>query len=475
MMSAQIFHEGVWRMDWGLGNPNLTAALIVQLMCLVWLPAIWCRRWFFLGMAATGALWVCLLHTMSRGGVLGGLTVLSALLLGTRRPWPWARLVSGVVVAVVVVVLSAGLGTTVRLGQGVTEEDKSISNRLLVWSAAPKMFAAAPGGWGLGNSGEAYREWFQPLDRHEVYGSLVNTHLTLLVELGWVAGTLYLLAWFGVVAAGWPWAQWNAGCPRATCVFALVAGFFIVAAFTNMVAAPVLWLLPLGGAAAIVWRFALGGHCLRLHPARFSVFGLAVVAPVAAFCIAGLGGDQRARISKSEGMVEIANGSVEVWVAADDTILGKRPGRVLRAAMRSGTVGHLSVRLAESVRDLPAGSQGALVLPGDTGRDLLASRRMVCVDRIILLNPGFPPDERLPAHSLGSGLLIVFGEFADARHRAAWSRVADVVEVVGAGNYLPNWPQWIACHRDASTASTGLPGRPSPLRTDNPCGHPGAT
>ena len=33
---SEIFFQGFWRMDWGLGNPNKTAALIAILMVAVW-------------------------------------------------------------------------------------------------------------------------------------------------------------------------------------------------------------------------------------------------------------------------------------------------------------------------------------------------------------------------------------------------------------------------------------------------------
>jgi hypothetical protein len=41
---SEIFFNGVWRMDWGLGNPNKTAAVIALLMIAVWALAYF-RRW----------------------------------------------------------------------------------------------------------------------------------------------------------------------------------------------------------------------------------------------------------------------------------------------------------------------------------------------------------------------------------------------------------------------------------------------
>ena len=66
----EIFFNGVWRMDWGLGNPNKTAALIATLMVGLWGLA-YVRKWgFWVALAGFTALGFCLVHTFSRGGLV---------------------------------------------------------------------------------------------------------------------------------------------------------------------------------------------------------------------------------------------------------------------------------------------------------------------------------------------------------------------------------------------------------------------
>ena len=91
-----------------------------------------------------------------------------------------------------------------RYGQGVATEDRSISNRFELWKAAPTMMVDAPSGWGGGKSGQAYMNWYQPLDQHEAYRTLVNSHLTWLVELGWLGRFVYLTGWFTVFLMCFP-------------------------------------------------------------------------------------------------------------------------------------------------------------------------------------------------------------------------------------------------------------------------------
>lgn len=66
------------------------------------------------------------------------------------RPWPWNR-IAGIVAAVWVIIgFSVDLQAHERLGQGVVQEDRSISNPLELWKYAPAMMLDAPGGWGIG-------------------------------------------------------------------------------------------------------------------------------------------------------------------------------------------------------------------------------------------------------------------------------------------------------------------------------------
>ncbi len=229
-----FFFKGVWRMDWGLGNPNKTAALIVGLMIGLWALA-YMRRWgFWVALAGFTGLGIGLIHTFSRGGFVALICGVAPLLLWAPRPWA-ARRIVGVVVAVWCIVgFAVYLQAHERLGQGVVRNDPSISNRLDLWKYAPVMMRDAPGGWGFGNSGKAFVDWYQPLDRVESYRTMVNNHLTWLVELGWPGRFLYLACWGAISVLCWPSAQarWLA------IPFGIWLALFVSATFSSVAEEP---------------------------------------------------------------------------------------------------------------------------------------------------------------------------------------------------------------------------------------------
>ncbi|MGH8019271.1 MAG: hypothetical protein ACREIA_13460 [Opitutaceae bacterium] len=57
-----------------------------------------------------------------------------------------------------------------------TREDESAMNRLELWEGGAVMMASAPlWGWGGGELGRAYMNWFQSADRTEGYAAMVNS------------------------------------------------------------------------------------------------------------------------------------------------------------------------------------------------------------------------------------------------------------------------------------------------------------
>ncbi len=189
----------VERFSFGFHNPNHAAALVCALLPLYfgWRRAVWIGR----GLAA--ALFAMLLLTQSRTGLLvavlewmawwvmrrenGGFHILdlrsrvgargkgggsSDCLLAWLGKWMVATLAVG---------LSLWwLGPRLAL-------DGSILNRPKIWLAGLRLFAANPGGVGLGNSGTLVSAFLLGDDVPEVR-TLVNAHLTLLAECGWLVG-----------------------------------------------------------------------------------------------------------------------------------------------------------------------------------------------------------------------------------------------------------------------------------------------
>ena len=100
------------------------------------------------------------------------------------------------------VLLFLGLGAAAVAG-GVAARfapDASLMNRPAIWWAGLKLAAANPLGVGHGHSGMLVSTFM--LDGIEVR-TLVNSHLTLLAEQGWVAGCAWVAFIVAALAGGW--------------------------------------------------------------------------------------------------------------------------------------------------------------------------------------------------------------------------------------------------------------------------------
>lgn len=422
-----ITFNGIWRMDWGFGNPNLTAALLVCLFCVSWLPAWLSRTGFWFSLPFSTAFGICLIHTMSRGGILGGIVSVAVLAACTPRPWPSGRLVAAIAAFWIVILATFMLSAHERLGQGIGSEDKSISHRLDIWKAAPQMLAVSPLGWGWNEAGQAYSDWFQSAHRQETYGSLVNTHLSKVVELGVILGSVYLFLWAASLLASWPsiQARWRA------IPFALLLGFGVAATFTNMARHWPLWILPLLAVAASavsrVWlrdRIALKPLLISLAVCFLVPSGLVLV---------GKDGVSPA-LRRENGNFFIGSGSPSLWIVANAESAGEAYRRKVRefAAARPD----LSVGLCETVEQLP----GNLEVPVLVTTSMDATRAKLLVERGIsatFLAPEFSPTDIQTTESF----VVVFGEFTKSKYLSEWEQSPHLIKLTGIGDFIPNWPQ----------------------------------
>ena len=425
-MSDLHFH-GIWRMDWGLGNPNKTGALIAILMVAVWFMALWRRGGFWVALALFTGLGICLIHTMSRGAVIALFAGLIPLVMVAPRPWPRGRIV-GVVVAVWVIVgASLYLNAGERLGQGIVLEDRSITNRFQIWKVAPRMMVDAPGGWGLGSSGAAYMQWYQPLSGHENYRTLVNSHLTWMVELGWPLRVAYLFGWGAVFLLCWP-----RGTGRWLAVpLGIWMTFFVAAAFSSVAESPWLWIVPIMVLIAVL-GYRIRGKIwppgkLWLIPigASFLIYGILAV----------LGTSHPSMVHKQGGVIVCGAGKPQVWILPDPKVMGTQWGRALRKLVKKSPACVGVVLDAERMPML----KGAHVLI--TGSPLPVgklSEVMAAADTVTLVNPRFYPQEvgfdpaRMKAE-------LIVGEFSDSPAVAVWKEKLAAKILPGVGDYLPDW------------------------------------
>lgn len=433
---GDIFFNGVWRMDWGLGNPNKTAALIAMLMVAVWGLAF-IRRWgFWVALVGFTVLGGCLIHTFSRGGLVAAFIGLVPLLVFAPRPWPMRRLVAVGVAVWAMIGFTFYLNAHERYGQGVAKQDRSITNRLHLWKHAPIMIVDAPSGWGLGNAAKSYMRWYQPIDDTESFRTFVNSHLEWLVEFNWPMRFLYIFGWVAVLLICVP----SRGSPWLAVPFGIWIAFGIASIFSSVAESPWLWILPgIGLLSALGWRTVK-----RQWPRPLSWAFPVVAAVLGCLALLILGGSGK-QVEGSGTRVVLGQGSPILWLVADEQALGgDRFAKTLRAALAEYDKPP-AVGVVWSLRDLPEDLLSAVVIvTGNTPVENYADclRVVGAAKRTVLLSPKCYPQQAGIEAGTQSGVAI-FGEFSQSPFLSAWEETGRVQRVAGAGDFFPSWPQII--------------------------------
>lgn len=177
------------RLGFGFANPNHAAAVICALFPFCW---GWRGRWRWAGRIAGVALCAMLAMTYSRTGFV--VLVLEAAVLwwrgalGSAHPTSvrgrrWNAVPTLSVALAVLAVAAWWMWPRLAL-------DGAVMNRPKIWLAGLRLFAVNPLGVGFGNSGEIATAFMLP-DGITVR-TLVNSHLTLLSEMGALVGGAWL-------------------------------------------------------------------------------------------------------------------------------------------------------------------------------------------------------------------------------------------------------------------------------------------
>ncbi len=427
---TDLYFHGIWRMDWGLGNPNKTGALIAILMVAVWFLTLG-RRWgFWLALALFTGLGVCLVHTMSRGALIALFAGMIPLIMAAPRPWGRGRIVGVLAALCIVAGVSFYLNAGERFGQGITQEDRSITNRFKIWNVAPRMMVDAPGGWGIGNSGSAYMEWYQPLSSTEGYRTLVNSHLTWMVELGWPLRVVYLLGWGALLLLCWP----GASCRWLAVPLGIWITFFVAAAFSSVAESPWLWIVPLASLLPVLWyrircRIWPAGK-LWLIPTGLSLLLCAI--------FYGVGSRHDSMIQKRDGILFYGKGDPRVWIFPDVKILGNQWGRSLRGELKLGPKEHASIALIENLSKIPSFQGKSVIVTGDPAPPAVLAKVMQEASSLTLINPSFDPGEA-GFNPKNKKVMLIMGEFSESPSAMAWKEIIPAKILPGVGDYLPDW------------------------------------
>jgi hypothetical protein len=301
------------------------------------------------------------------------------------------------------------------------------------------MMLDAPSGWGLGQAGAAYTQWYQPLERTEIYRSLVNSHLTWLVELGWPGRCGYVLAWATIFVLCGSGALMNFS-GRVT--MALWVTLFVGMIFSSVGESPPLWTLP-GGGLAVVLLMRLRWRTWPTHRAWIAGGVCALLVLMACSWVGWLT-PQDIRIRGGKSSVQLASNmkgppSATVWLVPDVDICGGHSGHAVRAEVARGQGFHV-VQAVEQINARAMSTNVILVLAGTMPTHWPTGFRS-----ITLFNPrGLPPPEK-PA----TPLRIVWGELREQGDKTAWRNWAQslpqgqFVEVPAAAEFIPDWAQWL--------------------------------
>jgi hypothetical protein len=434
-MTSDIHYHGVWRMDWGLGNPNKTATLIAMLMMAVWAIS-YVRRWgFWVSLTLFTGLGVCLVHTLSRGGVVAALAGPFILIWQAPRPWPRRRVLAGLLALGLLAGASVYLQAHQRYGQGIASEDRSVTNRLKIWKHVPQMMADAPNGWGHHQAQEAYMQWYQDVDAPETYLNLINTHFTWLVEMGWLGRFAYVAGWGIIFLLCWPneFARWRS-VPLAIWL-ALATG----ASFTHVADSTWMWTLPAASLILVLLARAMTRDWPPLR--QWAAAGLpALVLLIATFTMGALHSNDVIRGSR-DGVI-LGRGEPAIWIVARREIMGEQYGKTLRRHLRSQTQGP-AVGVVIGPASIPMSSACAIAAGGTLSIEDLheLTRRTQAGARLVLLNPAFYPQEIAEAQSVVTRVSCIFGEYSQSAARSAWSDLKSAQTIEAVGDFLPAWPE----------------------------------
>lgn len=421
-----FYYEGIARLDWGLGNPNRTAALIACLMMGVWALA-YVRRWgFWAAWATSTVLGILLVQTFSRGGFLAAAVGAALLIFFARRPWPRLSscLIGLSVLALIsyAVVLSAGERVATSW-QG----DPSVLNRLELWKNVPRMIADAPSGWGLNNAQQAYMQWYQGIDRPERFLNLVSLHFTLLAELPWPLRISYAIAWALAFLLTFP----SRRSPELAVAFSVTVTFFAAGIFTHFAES---WPVYLPLTAAVIGAIVLRLVRKEWPGLRVSLL-TACAAPLVFLPLAFLDSPPIV-IEGTPRHVTIGRGPPGTWILVSTEVLGGSYGKTLRAHPSPLPALGFATKLA----NIPPAH--TLVLCGRVSLSALEELRRISPRRILLLNSDFFPGQI--REFSGARIHAFFGEFAESNSLSTWQQSGALTLIPGSGTFVPEWPAILA-------------------------------
>jgi len=445
IFEKQFIHNGLHRWNLGWASPNYSAAFLVTLVVFLW--GLHLRgRWIFAEFTGEAVFYFFLAKTYSRGALvaLGAAAIFFILVNGI------ARFKEAFLVWLLRLVICAGCvlstGFYGRLAPIYLSEDLAVLNRIALWRGGLVMVAESPfRGWGAGESGRAYMNWFQDINRAEGYTTMVNSYLHVAVEHGllWLGFILFFLAtlllwvWTGArrddtetgrpvwlpslkTAAGASWMAWA-----------------VANLFTTLWIEPWLWLVPLLALFLIFWPSPSTDWC-RLRFVGLIAGGLAVLACGLLFlvgnrisrveCVSVHPGDGVVLVGCQNRSVGDAVASWHLW--PDEQVLGQWPGKELRRwVQESFQAPSLIVHQTKTKEQDTIPSKANVVLFGRQCERFVKSNRNEQLSRQwVVVHPTVPPRSgsgKQPDKAVS--VVVVLPEIDELGLNTVWQKWSEAV------------------------------------------------
>ena len=450
LAGGAFFYRGIPRWDFGLDNPNKAAAILACLLILLLGLSLksgktgqtcfatfhrWARWGCCLLAAVVG---FALVHTFSRGGIVSFLAGAIILLVGSwKKSCKLRRWLPALLAVLVIIGAALWTGFAGRMARSTPSADASVGNRLAIWRTVPAMMVDAPGGWGRGNAGDAYMGWYQPLSSHLRYRTLVSSHFTWLVEMGWmgrigyVCGLAFLFA-MGIIRLR----ARNDPIPLAVLTsFATSAFFSSVAEEWLVCAVPLVLTLP--ALKSFIFDTTMRTRWVSVVAALLAGCSLLGIAAVAGSTFRPVDATPL-RKSPDGTRIVVGNDTPSAWVVCDPVSMGGPAfGRILRGfAQTPEGRGHV-YGLADELAAVPDDARH-LALCGKAANikaDVLSRFKFLSDVRVIAPSK---PQEWLAALAQMPCIRVFCGEFSES---CPEDDVEGLTVVLGAQDYLPDWPR----------------------------------
>jgi hypothetical protein len=354
VLPANFYFHGSLRSDFGFPTPNYAAAFFAPLIPWIWgLIALTLRAkekpvhnvGFFGAIALEGIVWVCLIVTLSRGGFFSACVAAIAFLMSFKACVNCARAVLVRVALLGILLFFTNFSS--RIGLGVLSGDASVTHRLTLWKAGLEMMAIEPTrGWGAGESGRAYMNWFQDQAASEKYTTMVSTPMTIAVEHGLPLLAAIIFAHLLLVGSGILFSKNNAAHASTasiivSCAQASVVAWAVANCFSTLWGDIRLWVVPSISYSVLILTAALS---LKRVASKLLAITLAVTVSITFVLYFGgraFLGTLPLKINRiGESGIEISNGCAQNNGAAtywnfwcDPVVAGPVPGKKLRQAI----------------------------------------------------------------------------------------------------------------------------------------------